>query len=265
MNALQSTSQMAFAPVPQAMGGGRWGWPNRVSLGVAELQKSPGQLAESVTVALAKKGLRGLPSWGAGSMGLALSEKGLAQGVKDSIAACAMELADWPLQRMRQRVFPTRTKAVAMALPDAQVWRKHVPCPGEWGSADIEAECWLEAGEGLNLPLQQLAMEFHVHQKNDASLWIDLMACDGAWVSQKKSWAWGAGLTLTWLEPESHALARALAQKQLPCFAHDGAAVCWQAPPSQAPGLDPQNPLHALWVAYGLALPPGQQRRGWWT
>ena len=131
MNALQSTSQMAFAPVPQAMGGGRWGWPNRVSLGVAELQKSPGQLAESVTVALAKKGLRGLPSWGAGSMGLALSEKGLAQGVKDSIAACAMELADWPLQRMRQRVFPTRTKAVAMALPDAQVWRKQVPCPVE--------------------------------------------------------------------------------------------------------------------------------------
>ncbi len=68
------------------------------------------------------------------------------------------------------QAFPHST---ILMLHSPEIWAGDVHCQAHWGPEDIEAECWLEAANALQLPVAQLAMDFEVHS-----------SAEGQWVAQ---------------------------------------------------------------------------------
>jgi hypothetical protein len=58
-------------------------------------------------------------------------------------------------------------------LHSSEIWAGDVHCQAHWGPEDIEAECWLEAANALQLTVPQLAMDYEVHS-----------SVEGHWVAQ---------------------------------------------------------------------------------
>ena len=77
------------------------------------------------------------------------------------------------MSQLRADCLQALPHSTILMLHSPEIWAGDVHCQAHWGPEDIEAECWLEAANALQLPVAQLAMDFEVHS-----------SAEGQWVAQ---------------------------------------------------------------------------------
>ena len=104
--------------------------------------------------------------------------------------------------------FKDRALEIALFLPDAQFKVFELVCLPQWSRQDVEAECWLEAAQRMQLNMAYLVLDFQVSLAPNGQLRATAMVCEkqDVQIYEQQFLQWGLKLAII----SSHSQARAL-------------------------------------------------------
>jgi len=81
------------------------------------------------------------------------------------------------MSQLRVDCLQEKPHSTILMLHSPEIWAGDVHCQAHWGPEDIQAECYLEAANALQLSVAELAMDFEVHSSLEGHWLAHCRAC----------------------------------------------------------------------------------------